>query len=652
MGAALALVLVVRRGRRRSPAAGPDASRPGGHRHQQQRAAPARHPARRPARPAAAAARWPRRRAARSPSRCTPPTAAGCRSPPRPGRSCSRACCRRAPSKSFTDKTRLRLVIGNAGGVPLVVNGTEIGAPGDRGQVARVHVRPRGPRRRLTRQFAGPPGRLGWRNAPHRPDGPACRAGHPRLRPQRGRLRGAGRPARRRRLAAGRRGRPTPTSSSSTPAGSSRRPSRTRSTRCWPPPTSRAAGAPRPSSRSAAWPSGTASSSPPACPRPTRCSASTTTPTSRPGSTTCSPATAHVPHAPRDRRTLLPLAPVDRPPPAAHRPRDPTCRPGWHLRPGRGRCGGGSATARSPRSSSPPAATGAAPSARSRPSAARSSPGRPHEVLAEADWLAGQGVRELVLVSENSTSYGKDLGDLRLLEKLLPAARRASTASCGCGSATCSRPRCAPAWSRRSPRTPGVAPYFDLSFQHASGPVLRRMRRFGDTERFLDLLGAVRAARTRGGRALQRHRRLPRRDRGRRRRARALPHRGPARRRSASSATPTRTAPRPPRFAGKVAEDVVARPGRAHHRAGRRAGRRSAPRSGSARPSRCSSRRSTPTAAPRRAGRRTRGPRSTARPRCRAARPASATWSSGRVVDTDGATWSPSRSGDRPGGRR
>src|SRR5512135_1903160 len=45
---------------------------------------------------------------------------------------------------------------------------------------------------------------------------------------------------------------------------------------------------------------------------------------------------------------------------------------------------------------------------------------RPADVLAEARWLAEQGVRELFLVSENSTSYGKDLGDLRLLETLLP----------------------------------------------------------------------------------------------------------------------------------------------------------------------------------------------------------------------------------------
>ncbi|MCB0889551.1 MAG: radical SAM protein, partial [Nocardioidaceae bacterium] len=46
---------------------------------------------------------------------------------------------------------------------------------------------------------------------------------------------------------------------------------------------------------------------------------------------------------------------------------------------------------------------------------------RPADVLAEARWLAEQGVSELFLVSENSTSYGKDLGDLRLLESLLPA---------------------------------------------------------------------------------------------------------------------------------------------------------------------------------------------------------------------------------------
>jgi tRNA A37 methylthiotransferase MiaB len=47
--------------------------------------------------------------------------------------------------------------------------------------------------------------------------------------------------------------------------------------------------------------------------------------------------------------------------------------------------------------------------------------------------------------------------------------------------------------------TDGVAPYFDLSFQHASGPVLRAMRRFGDRRRFLDLIELIRSKRPDAG---------------------------------------------------------------------------------------------------------------------------------------------------------
>lgn len=41
--------------------------------------------------------------------------------------------------------------------------------------------------------------------------------------------------------------------------------------------------------------------------------------------------------------------------------------------------------------------------------------------------------------------------------------------------------------------TEKVVPYFDLSFQHASGPVLRAMRRFGDADSFLSLIGQIRS---------------------------------------------------------------------------------------------------------------------------------------------------------------
>jgi ribosomal protein S12 methylthiotransferase len=117
----------------------------------------------------------------------------------------------------------------------------------------------------------------------------------------------------------------------------------------------------------------------------------------------------------------------------------------------------------------------------------------PEDVLAEAGWLAAQGVRELVLVSENSTSYGKDLGDLRLLDELLPALAAVP------GIARIRVSYLQPAELRPGlievmTSTPGVAPYFDLSFQHASGSVLRAMRRFGDKERFCTLLDQIRQA--------------------------------------------------------------------------------------------------------------------------------------------------------------
>jgi ribosomal protein S12 methylthiotransferase RimO len=115
----------------------------------------------------------------------------------------------------------------------------------------------------------------------------------------------------------------------------------------------------------------------------------------------------------------------------------------------------------------------------------------PEEVLAEARWLAGNGVRELLLVSENSTSYGKDLGDPRALETLLP--RLAAVAGITRVRVTYLQPaELRPGLVEAIATTPGVAPYFDLSFQHASEPVLRRMRRFGATERFLALLAEIR----------------------------------------------------------------------------------------------------------------------------------------------------------------
>jgi ribosomal protein S12 methylthiotransferase len=97
-----------------------------------------------------------------------------------------------------------------------------------------------------------------------------------------------------------------------------------------------------------------------------------------------------------------------------------------------------------------------------------------------------------VLVSENSTSYGKDLGDLAALERLLPDL----AAIDGIERVRVSYLQPAelrPSLIEAIATTPGVAAYFDLSFQHASEPVLRRMKRFGSTDSFLELLARARS---------------------------------------------------------------------------------------------------------------------------------------------------------------
>jgi ribosomal protein S12 methylthiotransferase len=192
-----------------------------------------------------------------------------------------------------------------------------------------------------------------------------------------------------------------------------------------------------------------------------------------------------VPHDPRDRRTLLPISPVDRT--AALAAEDAPAIPGhgWVQR--RRLAAGPSAALKLASGCDRRCAFCAIPAFRgsfvSRP---------PAEVLGEAHWLAAQGVSELVLVSENSTSYGKDLGDLRQLERLLPQLAAVE------GIARVRVAYLQPAELRPGlleviAATDGVAPYFDLSFQHSSPTLLRRMRRFGGTDDFLALIERARA---------------------------------------------------------------------------------------------------------------------------------------------------------------
>lgn len=194
---------------------------------------------------------------------------------------------------------------------------------------------------------------------------------------------------------------------------------------------------------------------------------------------------AHTPHTPRDRRALLPIAPVDR-----AQARDESFQSA---------VGAGGSLFRKRLGSAPWAPLKIASGCDRRCSFCaipyfRGSfvSRRPTEILQEALWLGQNGVSELFLVSENTTSYGKDLGDLKLMEKILhefteiPGIERVRLSYL-------QPAEMRPTLLQAMIETDKVAPYFDLSFQHSSPSVLRRMRRFGDSEKFLHLITQIRA---------------------------------------------------------------------------------------------------------------------------------------------------------------
>ncbi|MFE9771549.1 30S ribosomal protein S12 methylthiotransferase RimO [Streptomyces sp. NPDC005931] len=205
----------------------------------------------------------------------------------------------------------------------------------------------------------------------------------------------------------------------------------------------------------------------------------------------------HAPHTPRDRRKLLPISPAER------QSATDVALPGHgapsDLPEGLAPQSGPRAPLRRRLDGAPVASVKLASGCDRRCSfcAIPSFRGsfisrRPADVLNETRWLAEQGVKEIMLVSENNTSYGKDLGDIRLLESLLPELAEVD------GLERVRVSYLQPAEMRPGlidvlTSTPKVAPYFDLSFQHSAPDVLRAMRRFGDTDRFLELLDTIRS---------------------------------------------------------------------------------------------------------------------------------------------------------------
>ena len=120
------------------------------------------------------------------------------------------------------------------------------------------------------------------------------------------------------------------------------------------------------------------------------------------------------------------------------------------------------------------------------------------EILAEAERLVKAGVKELLVIAQDTSAYGVDLGyaesrfgDRRVRAKFLDLARELGSLG---------------AWVRLHYVYPyphvdavielmaegKILPYLDIPFQHAAPAVLKAMRRPGNQEKTLERLGAWR----------------------------------------------------------------------------------------------------------------------------------------------------------------
>ncbi len=115
-------------------------------------------------------------------------------------------------------------------------------------------------------------------------------------------------------------------------------------------------------------------------------------------------------------------------------------------------------------------------------------------ILAEARALVEQGVRELILIAQDTTAYGRDLGTGDSLAGLIPALLQQAPEL---------------TWLRLMysypqhidsrlidvlASDPRICHYLDLPLQHAHPDLLRRMRRPHDTGRVLRLIESLRSA--------------------------------------------------------------------------------------------------------------------------------------------------------------
>jgi len=118
---------------------------------------------------------------------------------------------------------------------------------------------------------------------------------------------------------------------------------------------------------------------------------------------------------------------------------------------------------------------------------------RPGDVLAEIRLLVEQGVQEVTLLGQNVNTYGVEFGDRQAFSKLLRACGRID----GLERVRFTSPHPAAFTDdviEAMAETPNVMPSLHMPLQSGSDRVLREMKRSYRSERYLDIIGRVRAA--------------------------------------------------------------------------------------------------------------------------------------------------------------
>jgi len=116
------------------------------------------------------------------------------------------------------------------------------------------------------------------------------------------------------------------------------------------------------------------------------------------------------------------------------------------------------------------------------------------DILREERELAASGVREIVLIAQDTTAYGRERGEADALPGLLEALAQTAPELAWVRLLYAYPQHITPRLVETMARLPPVCHYLDLPLQHGHPDVLRRMRRPYDVQATYDLIAALRRA--------------------------------------------------------------------------------------------------------------------------------------------------------------